>query len=123
MSEHVFPEDLKKLQAELHRSYAEYRTLCRTLPWSTEPLPGWPGVKHPHTEEVTAGREDSPGYTPEQAAAEAQLWARIRELSIEVSTHPYWATLERGPKLIDARMALKHDPDVLAGLDDNALAA
>ncbi|MGW6247908.1 hypothetical protein [Streptomyces roseolus] len=123
MSEYAFPDSLKKAQAELHRAWAEYRALCRALPWSVEPTPGWPGPKHPHTEEHGPGREDSPGYTPEQAAREADLWARIRELSIEVTTHPYWATLERGPKLIDARMALKHDPDVLAGLDDNALAA
>ncbi|MFB8040255.1 hypothetical protein ACFC8F_03010 [Streptomyces hydrogenans] len=118
MSEHDFPDDLKKLQAELHSSYAEYRMLCRTLPWSTEPLSGWPGVKHPHTDEVTAGREDSPGYTPEQVAAEAQLWARIRELSIEVSTHPYWNTLERGPELVEARTALKHHADVLAVVNE-----
>lgn len=123
MSEYDFPDDLKKLQVELHRAYAEYRTLARSLPWSVEPLPGWPGTKHPHTEEVSAGREDSPGYTPEQAAAEAGLWARIQELSAEVSTHPYWSTLERGPKVIEARMALKHHEDVLAAVGDEASAA
>ncbi|MFC9736201.1 hypothetical protein ACFWG5_34380 [Streptomyces hydrogenans] len=123
MSEHEFPDDLTKLQAELHRAYAEYRALCQTLPWSTEPLPGWPGVKHPHTDEVAAGREDSPGYTPEQATAEAQLWARIQELSIEVSTHPYWSTLERGPKLVEARTALKHHDAVLAAVGGSAPAA
>ncbi|MFB7367439.1 hypothetical protein [Streptomyces hydrogenans] len=66
---------LKKLQDEPHRSYAEYRTPCRTLPWPTEPRPG---AAPPHTDEVTAGRENNPGCTPEQAADEARLWARIR---------------------------------------------
>ncbi|MFF8410593.1 hypothetical protein [Streptomyces omiyaensis] len=122
MSDTDFPDDLKKAQAELHRARAEYRTLCQALPWSVEPLPGWPGTKHPHTDEVTGGREASPGYTAEQAEREAALWARIRELSIQVSTHPHWSTVEQGPKLVDARMALKSDPDVLAAAGD-ALAA
>ncbi|MFI8426047.1 hypothetical protein [Streptomyces sp. NPDC085479] len=120
MSKHDFPDDLKKAQTELHHAWAEYRTLCRALPWSVEPTPGWPGPRHPHTEEVALGREDSPGYTPEQAAREADLWARLQELSIQVSTHPHWATLERGPQLVDARTALKHDPDVLAALGGDA---
>lgn len=63
MSKHDFPDDLKKAQAELHRAYAEYRALCQTLPWSVVPLPGWPGQKHPHTDETTPDRPDSPGYT------------------------------------------------------------
>ncbi|MGW6248049.1 hypothetical protein [Streptomyces roseolus] len=123
MSEHAFPDSLKQAQTELHRVWAEYRSLCQDLPWSVEPTPGWPGPKAPHTEEIGPGREDSPGYTSEQAEREAALWARVRELSIEVSTHPYWATLDRGPGLVEARMALKHDPDVLAALGDGALAA
>ncbi|MGW5003288.1 hypothetical protein ACWEP8_37170 [Streptomyces hydrogenans] len=118
MSEYDFPDDLTKAQTELHRAHAEYRALCQTLPWSVEPMPGWPGQKHPYTDEATAGRPDSPGYTPEQVTTEAQLWARIRELSVEVSTHPHWATLDRGPALVDARMALKSQtavPDGAAG--------
>ncbi|MFE1500464.1 hypothetical protein ACFW89_36050, partial [Streptomyces albidoflavus] len=58
-----FPDDLKQLQARLHKAHADYQALCRTLPWSVEPLPGWPGTVHPHTGEVTGGREPSPGYT------------------------------------------------------------
>ncbi|MEU8883848.1 hypothetical protein [Streptomyces hydrogenans] len=124
MSEYAFPDDLMKAQAELHRAHAEYRALCQSLPWSVEPLPGWPGQKHPHTDEATTGgRPDSPGYTPEQVTAEAQLWARIRELSVEVSTHSYWATLERGAGLVDARAALKSHPEVVAAAGDDVVTA
>ena len=108
-----FPYGLKQLQARLHQANAEYQALCRTLPWSVEPLPGWPPVKHPHTDELTGGREASPGYTPEQIAEERRLWDLVRELSIEVSTHPYWKKPEQGPGLVEARMALKNHPDVL----------
>ncbi|MFD3336124.1 hypothetical protein ACFWV1_26275 [Streptomyces sp. NPDC058700] len=118
-----FPDDLKQLQARLHQAHADYQTLCRTLPWSVEPLPGWPGTVHPHTGEVTGGREPSPGYTPEQAAEEKRLWDLVRELSIGVSTHPYWATPERGPELVKARMALKTHQDVLAAVTGLAEAA
>ncbi|WP_435059747.1 hypothetical protein [Streptomyces sp. bgisy060] len=118
-----FPVDLKDLQAQLHKARAEYRVLIQTLPWSVEPLPGWPGKEHPHTGEVIPGREDSPGYTPEQAAEEKRLWDLVRELSIVVSTHPYWIKPESGPALVEARMALKHHPDVVAAVDGLAAAA
>ena len=111
-----FPDDLKQLQAQLHQAHADYQALCRALPWSVEPMPGWPPVKHPHTDELTGGREASPGYTPEQVAEERRLWDLVRELSIEVSTHPYWSKPERGPALVDARMALKSHKDVLAAV-------
>ncbi|MET7760142.1 hypothetical protein ABZT27_36455 [Streptomyces sp. NPDC005389] len=112
----LFPADLRDLQARLHRARAEYQALCRTLPWSVEPMPGWESVQHPHTGELTGGREPSPGYTPEQAARERRLWDLVRELSIEVSTHPFWSKAERGPALVDARMALKTHEDVVAAV-------
>ncbi|MEU3607068.1 hypothetical protein AB0E83_16710 [Streptomyces sp. NPDC035033] len=118
-----FPDDLKKAQAELRRARAAYRALCESLPWSVEPAAGWPGAEHPHTHEITAGRKDSPGYTPEQAVREKELLDRVRELSIAVSTHPYWDTVERGPKRVEERMRLKNHPAVLALLDDAAPAA
>ncbi|MFE5480990.1 hypothetical protein [Streptomyces sp. NPDC056527] len=105
----TFPTDLIDAQGRLHRARAEYAVLCKSLPWSVEPVPGWPGDVHPHTGVVTGGREASPGYTPEQAAEERRLWALVRELSIEVSTHPFWATLEKGG-VLEARMALKQHP-------------
>lgn len=118
-----FPPDLIDLQRRLHQANAEYRALCRTLPWSVVPMAGWPGETHPHTGSVTGGREDSPGYTDDQAAEEKRLWDLVRELSIAVSTHPYWATQEKGEAVVAARMALKHHPDVLAGGSDAAAAA
>ncbi|MFB7373990.1 hypothetical protein ACFC0D_29530 [Streptomyces sp. NPDC056222] len=105
-----FPDGLIVAQQRLHEARAAYSALCRALPWSVEPLPGWGGTKHPHTDEITGGREPSPGYTAEEAAEEERLWALVRELAIEVSTHPYWATLEKGPGRVDARMQLKHHP-------------
>ncbi|MDX2559344.1 hypothetical protein PV371_06740 [Streptomyces sp. TX20-6-3] len=106
-----FPDDLIETQQRLHQARAEYTTLCRALPWSVEPLPGWPGAAHPHTGEVTGGREASPGYTPEQEAEEKRLWDLVRELSVAVSTHAYWGTLEKDAGLVKARMELKLHPE------------
>ncbi|OKJ60023.1 hypothetical protein AMK27_21480 [Streptomyces sp. CB02009] len=105
-----FPDDLIETQQRLHQARAEYTALCRALPWSVEPLPGWPGAAHPHTGEVTGGREASPGYTPEEEAEERRLWDLVRELSVAVSTHPYWAALEKDAGLVKARMELKKHP-------------
>ena len=118
-----FPDDLKQLQVQLHQARADHQVLCRALPWSVEPLPGWPGSVHPHTGEVTGGREPSPGYSPEQVAEEQRLWDLVRDLSIAVSTHEYWAKPERGPELVAARMALKSHKDVLAAIAGVAEAA
>ncbi|MGW7367376.1 hypothetical protein ACWGI8_29130 [Streptomyces sp. NPDC054841] len=106
----TFPSDLIDAQRRLRQANAAYQALCQTLPWSVEPLKGWPGEEHPHTGVVTGGQADSPGYTDEQKAEEARLWALVRELSIEVSTHPHWVTME-GEARVRARMALKHHPD------------
>ncbi|MFD3997863.1 hypothetical protein [Streptomyces sp. NPDC058583] len=105
-----FPDDLIETQQRLHQARAEYTALCRALPWSVEPLPGWPGTAHPHTGEVTGGREASRGYTPEEEAEEKRLWDLVRELSVTVSTHPHWATLEKDAGLVKARMELQRHP-------------
>ncbi|MFC9797254.1 hypothetical protein ACFVJI_32020 [Streptomyces sp. NPDC127584] len=113
----AFPADLTALQTRLHSARAELEALGRTLPWSVEPLPGWaPRINDNTGEVIKPGREPSPGYTPEQLAEDTRLRALVRDLSDQVSTHPYWGTFERGPKLVDARIALKSHPDVLAGL-------
>ncbi|MFF6835310.1 hypothetical protein ACFY84_26200 [Streptomyces sp. NPDC012438] len=111
-----FPVDLKDLQARLHRAHAAYRVLLESLPWPM-PLPGWGGVEHSHTKEVLPGRENSPGWTPEQAAEEKRLWDLVGKLSIAVAMHPYWSRPERGAELVEIRMALKHHPDVVALID------
>ncbi|MGW7433346.1 hypothetical protein ACWGIN_27875 [Streptomyces sp. NPDC054861] len=110
MAETSFPQDLIDAQARLHQARAEYAAYCRTLPWSVEPLDGWPGTVHPHTGEVTGGRAPSPGYTDEQKAEDVRLQALVRGLSIEVSTHPYWDTLPKDATVVKARTALKHHP-------------
>ena len=115
MAETPFPDDLVDLQKRLHQARAGYSALCRTLPWSVVPLPGWAGEEHPHTGVVTGGREDSPGYTKEQTAEEKRLWDLVRDLSIAVSTHPFWDTLPKDGAVVEARMALKHHPGT--GLD------
>ncbi|MFE0201083.1 hypothetical protein ACFW0I_35840 [[Kitasatospora] papulosa] len=109
----TYPSDLVHAQRRLHQARAEYEALCLALPWSVEPSVGWPGEEHPHTDVITAGREDSPGFTDEQKADVARLRELVCELSIEVSTHPYWATLE-GEARVEARMVLKHHPDATA---------
>ncbi|MFI8293253.1 hypothetical protein EAO71_31860 [Streptomyces sp. ms191] len=106
MADSPFPQDLVDAQLRLHQARAEYAALCRALPWSVEPADGWPGTKHPHTGETTGGREPSPGYTDEQKAEVGRLMALVRELTVTVSTHPHWATLDAGERM-GARMALK----------------
>ncbi|MYS11378.1 hypothetical protein GTW71_34255, partial [Streptomyces sp. SID6041] len=94
------------LQTRLHSARAALEALGRTLPWSVEPMPGWaPKVNDNTGEVIKPGREPSPGYTPEQLAEDTRLRALVRDLSDEVSTHPYWGTFERGPELVDARIA------------------
>lgn len=101
-----FPPDLIDAQTRLHQAFADWAALAATLPWSVEPMPGWEGETHPHTGAVTKGRDDSPGYTEQQKAEEARLRTLCRELSITVSTHEFWATVDR-EKVVEARMALK----------------
>ncbi|MFF7183559.1 hypothetical protein [Streptomyces sp. NPDC008121] len=108
MADSPFPQDLIDAQLRLHQARAEYEAHCRTLPWSVEPMEGWPGTVHPHTGEVTGGRAPSPGYTDEQKAEDARLQALVRDLSIEVSTHPYWDTQDQ--TVVTARTALKRHP-------------
>ncbi|MBT2439782.1 hypothetical protein J7E93_06530 [Streptomyces sp. ISL-36] len=103
----TFPSDLIDAQLRLHQARAEYAGFCRTLPWSVEPLPGWPGQVHPYTGEVTGGREPSPGYTAEQKAEADRLFTLVRDLSIEVSDHVYWDGLGKDEAVVKARMELK----------------
>ncbi|WP_329073643.1 hypothetical protein OG501_00035 [Streptomyces niveus] len=109
MTTYAFPDDLRDAQLRPHQAGAAYRRLCQALPWSAEPALGWEGDKQPYTEYRT-GKPDSPGYTPEQKSEEARLRGEVLQLSITVSTHPYWRTLEAGTT-VDARMALKHIHD------------
>ncbi|MFE7775640.1 hypothetical protein ACFU5O_17410 [Streptomyces sp. NPDC057445] len=111
MAEFDFPDDLRDAQLRLHRARAEYQALCRTLPWSVEPAEGWTAVEG----QYSGYRRDfpaTPGYTDEQKTEVARLRALMLELSTEVTTHPYWATVSGGD-VVDARMELKHHPDVV----------
>lgn len=105
---YAFPQDLLDAQAVLDETRAACDAYARTLPWSAEPLPGWQEEKQPYTS-FRSGKPDSPGYTDEQAAEVARFRARLLELSIAVSTHPFWATLDGD--VVAARMALKHAHD------------
>ncbi|MEE1813765.1 hypothetical protein PUR59_01745 [Streptomyces sp. SP18ES09] len=79
-------------------------------------MPGWaPKINDNTADIIEPGREPSPGYTPERIAEDARLRALLRDLSNQVSTHPFWGTLARGPRLVDARIALKSHPDVTTG--------
>ncbi|GGT36476.1 hypothetical protein GCM10010271_45560 [Streptomyces kurssanovii] len=106
MNETEFPEDLRTAQIRLHQATSELAALCRTLPWSVEPMSGRPGTEHPHTGEVTGGREDSPGWTEEQKRTVKRLRMECTDLSVRVTTHSYWATLE-GEQRVKARSELK----------------
>ncbi|MFJ8078754.1 hypothetical protein ACIQ7Q_33680 [Streptomyces sp. NPDC096176] len=106
MADTDFPDDLHAAQTRLHQALSKYAALCRTLPWSVDPMAGWAGEEHPHTGVVTGGREDSPGYTKPQKADEAQLRAECVDLSVAVTTHPYWESVDR-EKLVAERQRLK----------------
>ncbi|MCX4734683.1 hypothetical protein [Streptomyces sp. NBC_01363] len=69
-------------------------------------MPGWESDKQLHSNYISA-KPDSPGYTEDQAAEVTRFRARLRELSIAVSTHPFWDSVEAGDR-VAARMALKH---------------
>ncbi|WP_276617708.1 hypothetical protein [Streptomyces coryli] len=89
MSDYEFPE-------ELLRAKKEWFALERQL--DELPLRPWTdseGVEH------RTGR----GWTPDTARQEMALRKRFRELSIEISIHPYWETLSGGT--VAARMALR----------------
>ncbi|MEV6165743.1 hypothetical protein AB0L71_28285 [Streptomyces sp. NPDC052052] len=110
MPTYNFPADLRAAQLALHQTRAEYDEYSKTLPWSAEPMPGWEHDKQLHSNYVSA-KPDSPGYTEEQAAEVRRFEAELLRLSVEVSTHPHWATLNDG--VMEARMALKrvHEPE------------
>ncbi|MGW1409415.1 hypothetical protein [Streptomyces sp. NPDC002403] len=100
-----FPQDLLDAQVALDDTRAAYEEYARSLPWSAEPMPGWEGDKQLHSS-YRSHKEDSPGYTEEQAAEVTSFRARLLELSIVVSTHPFWDTVDVGDR-VEARMALK----------------
>ncbi|MFI2370517.1 hypothetical protein [Streptomyces sp. NPDC018833] len=101
-----FPDDLRAAQIRLHQATSELATLCRTLPWSVEPMAGWPGTEHPHTGEVTGGRESSPGWSKEQKQAVKRLRMECTDLSIRIAAHPYWQTVD-GEERVKARSVLR----------------
>lgn len=95
-----FPDDLLQLQERLHRAHADHRAYLADLPWNVEPLTGWArGERFSH-------RGDGPGWSEEQKETVDRMWAEIRDLSIAVVDHPYWATMAR-EDMVAARMRLK----------------
>lgn len=107
-----FPPRLRALQAQLHRVRAEYTALCASLPWSTEPLPGWTAQEGRYSSRGDV--PPSPGYTPEQQLARERLERRLRRLAGVVTTDPFWQSVER-EKVFAARMALKRAHEPAAG--------
>ncbi|MEG9551420.1 hypothetical protein ACFYUM_35790 [Streptomyces fimicarius] len=109
MTTYDFPQDLRDAQTALHRTRSEYEQYARTLPWSAEPMPGWQADKQLHSD-YRPSKPDSPGYTSEQHQQIAAFRKQLLDLSIQVSTHPFWQTL--GPGLVvEGRMQLKHVDD------------
>lgn len=66
MPAYDFPQDLLDAQAALEEVQAEHDEFAQLLPWSAEPTPGWKSDKLVHSDYLSE-KEDSPGYTPEQA--------------------------------------------------------
>ncbi|MFJ4313572.1 hypothetical protein ACIP3B_36045 [Streptomyces anulatus] len=59
-------------------------------------------------------KPDSPGYTEEQHQRVAAYRKLLLELSAQVSTHPFWQTLDPG-NVVSGRMQLKHVDDQPVG--------
>lgn len=106
---HDFPADLRAAQQATTDLDAQRQALAATLPWSREPDPGWPEVKESGRERP--GRAASPGYTPEQAAEYDRLSTALRNESLAVYTHPWWARCAqeglKGPDMVEVRQELK----------------
>ncbi|MFG2666475.1 hypothetical protein ACGFY6_19815 [Streptomyces sp. NPDC048387] len=115
----AFPDDLLRLQEQLHRAYAEHRTLLASLPWSAEPLEGWArGERYSHRGDVST----SPGWSEEEKQGVARLERELRQLALSVSGHPYWLTVPpegRGA----ARMDLKKRTRPAAADEPSAVGA
>lgn len=101
-----FPADLLDAQVALHQARHAAEEYARTLSWSAEPMTGWETDKQLHSS-YRSSKADSPGYTDEQRTEVARLRADVLCLSGVVSTHPFWATLDRSV-VVSARMRLKH---------------
>ncbi|MCX4808130.1 hypothetical protein ACFWWM_35035 [Streptomyces sp. NPDC058682] len=98
-----FPDHLLQLQERLHRAHADHRAYLAGLPWSVEPVVGWKrGERFSHRGDVP----DSPGWSDEQKETVDRMRAELRELSIAVVDHAYWASVPR-ERLMDTRMQLK----------------
>ncbi|MDK0525076.1 hypothetical protein [Streptomyces sp. ML-6] len=106
MPKYDFPDDLRAAQADLLETRAAYEQYAKNLPWSAEPMPGWESDKQLHSS-YRSGKADSPGYTEAQAEEVARFRARLLELSIAVSAHPFWDSVDASDR-VEARMALKH---------------
>ncbi|MEU9263325.1 hypothetical protein AB0D68_33445 [Streptomyces sp. NPDC048212] len=115
MPPYDYPQDLLDAQVALDEVQAERDRFAQSLPWSADSLPGWRADKKLHSD-YRPEKPDGPGYTPEQAERLAAYRARILELTTQVLTHPYWATLS-GPDRVEARTVLKRVHDAPAGPD------
>ncbi|MFB7189405.1 hypothetical protein ACFCZT_29715 [Streptomyces sp. NPDC056230] len=109
MPKNDFPQDLLDAQLALHQTWNAYEQYATTLPWSAEPIPGWEGDKQLHSS-YQSHKEDSPGYTEEQAAEVRRFQDELRQLSAKVVAHPFWESVDAGDR-VAARMALKHTHD------------
>jgi hypothetical protein len=99
-----FPDDLRAAQTRLHQATAELTALCRKLPWNAEPAPGRPGTAHPHADDATAGRAESPGWTEE----EKEAVARLRTECVELSLRPLVRVRSRGARTGTLRAEGRH---------------
>ncbi|MFI5990364.1 hypothetical protein ACIBAC_00720 [Streptomyces sp. NPDC051362] len=107
---YAYPPNLVKAQLRAATLYAELHRLQKALPWSREPHEGWPAVEERGRER--SGRDASPGWGAETAAAYEKARAELLEAAAYVHTHDWWKTCRdhgvQGGKLVDVRQALKH---------------
>ncbi|MER7761520.1 hypothetical protein [Streptomyces sp. NPDC097619] len=96
-----YPKKLVQLQLAMAALQAEYARFVADLPRSVVPLDA-----HEGREGLWTARDPSPGYTEEQKARRTAYEADLRELSAQVSAHPYWASLPPEDR-VAARQGLK----------------
>lgn len=101
-----FPGDLLIAQTRLHQATAQLAAVPRSLPWSTEPMAGWPTTRQAAQRNVVAGREASSGWSQEETDHVEQLRHECRRLSESVLTHAHWKSVPKEHRVAE-RMRLK----------------
>ncbi|MFD6275142.1 hypothetical protein ACFWFI_06155 [Streptomyces sp. NPDC060209] len=106
MPTYDFPQDLRDAQIALHRTRTTLERCAAGLPWAADPMAGRQAERQLRSD-YRSGTADRPGRTPEQCDEVSRLRKQLLDLSITVTNHPYWTTVDRSGA-VDVRAAPEH---------------